>query len=89
MSEENQVENTETEATADQAASLSVQDLAVMVNVIDACSKRGAFKPSEMETVGALYSKIVNFLVASGAIKVDEPEIEEATADEETNEAAE
>ena len=83
MSEETQVENIE-----NQEVGLSVNDLAVMVNVIDACSKRGAFKPTEMETVGALYTKIVNFLVASGAIKVDEPEIEEAS-EESTEEAAE
>lgn len=83
MSEENQVENAE-----NQEVGLSVNDLAVMVNVIDACSKRGAFKPTEMETVGALYTKIVNFLVATGAIKVDEPEIEEPT-EESTEETAE
>ena len=74
MSEENQVEDT---AVNNKEVGLSVNDLAVMVNVIDACSKRGAFKPAEMETVGALYTKIVNFLVSTGAIKVDEPEIEE------------
>ena len=87
MSEETQVENTE----AQEAVSLSVNDLAVMVNVIDACSKRGAFKPSEMETVGALYTKIVNFLVASGAIKTDEAEQEtiEEPAEESTEEVAE
>jgi len=84
MSEENQVETQE-----NQAEGLSVNDLAVMVNVIDACSKRGAFKPNEMETVGALYTKIVNFLVASGAIKVDNNEEESAEESQETEEAAE
>lgn len=86
MSEENQVEETTTEA---QAEGLSVNDLAVMVNVIDACSKRGAFKPNEMETVGALYTKIVNFLVASGAIKVNDTESTDEAAGTEDDDAAE
>ena len=60
-----------------------------MVNVIDACSKRGTFKPNEMETVGALYTKIVNFLVASGAIKVDNKEEESTEESQDTEEAAE
>ena len=87
MSEENQVEIQE------EVVSLSVNDLAIMVNVIDACSQRGAFKPAEMETVGSLYTKIVSFLQASGAIKpaesgaegVDSEATEEISENEDNN----
>lgn len=52
-----------------QAPSLGLQDLTLMANILEAVSQRGAIRPAEMETVGALYSKLVAFLVANGAIQ--------------------
>lgn len=53
---------------------LSVGDLKKIVQIIQICSQRGAFKAEELKTVGDTYTNLVNFLVATGAIpKGDEP----------------
>jgi ribonucleotide reductase alpha subunit len=41
---------------------LSVQDLAQVVQVIDAAFTRGAFRASEASDVGKIYEKISNFV---------------------------
>ena len=41
---------------------LNIQDLAAMRNLVDVASARGAFRPSEMVTVGTLYNKLDGFL---------------------------
>lgn len=43
---------------------LSVNDLAVLKQVIDVASQRGAFRPNEMVTVGSIYNKLETFLGA-------------------------
>ena len=43
---------------------LSITDLAVLKNVIDVASTRGAFQASEMKTVGEVYEKLTAFLNA-------------------------
>ena len=43
---------------------LSITDLAVLKNVIDVASTRGAFQASEMKTVGEIYEKLTAFLNA-------------------------
>jgi len=80
MTEETQTEETQVEEGTSASASLSINDLATVVNIIDVCSKRGAFKPSEMETVGRLYNTLVGFLVDAGVIKTSEEQ--EAPADD-------
>ena len=50
-------------------ASLGVNDLHLMAMIIDIVSQRGAIRANEMENVGVLYNKLVNFLVANGIIK--------------------
>lgn len=53
---------------------LSVGDLKKIVQIIQICSQRGAFKAEELKTVGDTYTNLVTFLVATGAIpKGDEP----------------
>jgi len=41
---------------------LSLQNIATMVQIIDICSKRGGFEGQELEAVGGLRNRIVNFL---------------------------
>jgi len=41
---------------------LNIQDLAAMRTLIDVSSARGAYRPSEMVTVGTLYNKLDGFL---------------------------
>jgi hypothetical protein len=41
---------------------LSVTDLAVIKNIIDLASSRGAFRASEMRQVGEIYDRLTAFL---------------------------
>ena len=45
-----------------QDATLGLNDLALMANIIQVTSERGAIKANEMEAVGALYTKLVTFV---------------------------
>lgn len=45
-----------------QSVDLTVQDLAMMKNIIDLSAQRGAFKPAEMAAVGNVYNKLSAFL---------------------------
>jgi len=44
---------------------LSLRDIATTVNLIDMCSRRGGFEGPELETVGGLRTRIVEFLNAA------------------------
>lgn len=52
------------QANTSAAAELNIQDLNAMKVIIDIASSRGAFKPSEMTTVGQTYTKLSAFLEA-------------------------
>lgn len=88
--EENVNDTEVTEGANEGEATLSLNDLKTMFQVIQVCSKRAAFGPEEYETVGALYSKLYRFLLASGAITVEAPAdgVEAAADAEETDEEA-
>ena len=45
--------------------SLALNDLIMVVNVIDLCSKRGAFEGTELEAVGGLRGRLVTFIKAN------------------------
>ena len=69
---------------------MTAGDLALMVQVIDAGSQRGAWRGEELATVGALRNKL------AGIVKALNPPAEETTTEEadtaavpETKEAAE
>lgn len=47
---------------AQEAAELTISDLAAMKTIIDIASSRGAFKPNEMMAVGQTYNKLTAFL---------------------------
>jgi hypothetical protein len=66
------MENTATQTSAtntpDQPATppqLGLNDLAAVVQMIDVCSKRGAFEGPELASVGALRTRFVEFLKAN------------------------
>lgn len=50
--------------TQAQAAELTVQDLQALKNIIDVSTQRGAFKGSELMSVGQVYNKLEAFLGA-------------------------
>lgn len=75
-----QVETQAPEATEAAAPELQIRDLALAVNIIDLCSKRGAFEGPEMEQVGALRGRLATFVKAS--VPAQEEAAEEAPAEE-------
>ena len=44
---------------------IGLSDLVLMANIIQVTSERGAIKANEMQSVGALYSKLVAFVNAN------------------------
>ena len=71
---------------------LGVNDLNLMVNILDAVAQRGGVRANEMEVVGGLYTKLMNFLIASGVRQAPETEGQrmeaEAPAETDTNEGS-
>jgi hypothetical protein len=57
-----------------QGPDLTIQDLNALKNIIDVASQRGAFKPSEMMTVGQTYTKLEQFLAAVAAQQAQGPQ---------------
>lgn len=60
-------------------SNITLQDMVTMVNIIDVCSERGAYKGNELAVVGQLREKLAAF------VKLHQP----ATDAEETDESAE
>ena len=56
---------------------LTLQDLATVVNVIDVCSQRGAFKGEELSVVGQLREKFAAVVKANTPTETAEEEKEE------------
>jgi len=90
MSEEQAADTAvEQEAAAEAPPSLGIQDLAAMVQVIDVCSKRGAFEGPELESVGVLRGRLVKFVEANkppapeGEAEGEQPAAEAAPTEEE------
>ena len=53
----------ETQAGEEQEpVQLSLQDISTFVQIIDICSKRGGFEGQEMEAIGGLRNRTVQFL---------------------------
>ena len=65
-------------------ANLSLKDIAMMLSIIDVCSKRGAFEGSDLETVGSTRTKIVKFLDAAEKANADAATDEDGTDTEVT-----
>jgi hypothetical protein len=65
MTEQATAPEATTEAAAAPAPELQIRDLALAVNVIDLCAKRGAFEGPEMEQVGGLRGRLAAFVKAS------------------------
>lgn len=72
------------EAGNKQLEQLTVNDLIVIKNVFDVCSQRGAFKAEEFQTVGAVYTKLTNFLNTIMPPPPAEETAEATTGEEET-----
>ena len=67
MTEE--VQTQEAQPVEAAAPSLSIGDLIVLTNLTQAAAQRGAIRADEMEIVGGVYTKLLAFLTAAGALK--------------------
>jgi hypothetical protein len=52
-------------STATTEKSLTLNDLAAVVKMIDTCSERGAFKGNELAAIGALREKFNYFVLSA------------------------
>ena len=79
-------EVTNEQATDAVPVQLGLNDIAAFANIIDICSKRGAFEGGELETVGALRNRVVAFLqsvspaeeAAEAPAESEDPTVDEA-----------
>jgi hypothetical protein len=62
------------ETVAEQAPSLTLQDLVLVAQIIQIGSQRGAFRAEELADIGNLYTKLIAFLQATGALTPATPE---------------
>lgn len=73
---------TQSDAPAEPVAQgLTLNDLANIKQIIEVVSQRGAFRPEEMQVVGATYTRLVTFLQS---IAPAQPEATEEEAPAET-----
>tara|TARA_R100001510_G_C7542792_1_gene129657 strand:- start:135 stop:392 length:258 start_codon:yes stop_codon:yes gene_type:complete len=73
----------EVNAAAEEAApQLTLGDIATVVQIIDLVSRRGGFEGQELETVGALRSRVVKFLDANKPADGEAPEGQVPVAEE-------
>jgi hypothetical protein len=55
-------------APEDPNSTFQVNDLRLVLNLIEVCSQRGAFKANELAVVGTLFNKITGFLDKAGLL---------------------
>jgi hypothetical protein len=51
---------------------LNIADLVNVLQVFRTCAQRGAFRADEMSSVGGLYDRLQDFLIATGAVKLSD-----------------
>lgn len=73
---ENIEQPTVSDSTEQTKPTLSLQDLALMVQILQVGTKRGAWKAGELSSVGVLYDRITAFLNAAGVLTKTENEEE-------------
>ncbi len=69
-----EVQQESTVAEQPSAPSLTLQDLVLVAQIIQIGSQRGTFRAEELAEVGTLYTKLIAFLQATGALTPATPE---------------
>lgn len=64
-------------------ASVTLNDFVGMIQVIDICSKRGAFEGAELKDVGVLRSRLAEFVAANAPAKSEDEGEQEAEVEAE------
>ena len=90
MADESQEEIVEEAVVAEEPivdpTALQASDLNTMATILEAVAQRGAIRANEMELVGALYNKLMGFLVANGIRPAPGAEEQVPTGEEHTHE---
>jgi hypothetical protein len=77
-------ETTTVEQTAPQGPNLTIADLVLTAQIIQAAATKGVFRAEELKVVGDYYERLVSFLESSGAITRTPPAPAEAAPADET-----
>ena len=56
---------TDTTPNTPQPAGVSINDIATLLQIIEVCAQRGAFRAEELSSVGAVYDKVKTFIAAA------------------------
>ena len=64
MSEEVNSQITDS-VTQTPAPNITIADIAFLVQIVEVCSQRGAFRAEELTNVGAVYDRVKAFIVAN------------------------
>lgn len=62
-----------TDTQQSQGPNLTIGDLVLTAQIIQAAAAKGVFKAEELKPVGDFYDRLVTFLEASGAIQRQQP----------------
>ena len=57
-----EVSTDQTEDSTEKRTTLTLQDLALVVQIIETGTQRGTWKPDELSSVGTLYDRVTKFL---------------------------
>jgi len=60
------MENQNEESMDAERPTISLHDIAAVVQILDVCTARAVWKPQELSGVGKLYDKLVVFLDGAG-----------------------
>lgn len=71
-----------------QGPNLTIGDLVLTAQIIQAAAGKGVFKAEELRPVGDFYERLVSFLEASGAVQRTPPEAPAAATETQTQEKA-
>jgi len=66
MSEDTNTQEQPTPESEQAKPTLALQDLALMVQILQVGTKRGAWRAGELSSVGVLYDRLVSFLNSAG-----------------------
>jgi hypothetical protein len=54
-----------TEEQTTEQPNIAIQDIAFLIQIVEVCSTRGAFRAEELSSVGAVYNKVKAFIDAN------------------------
>jgi hypothetical protein len=54
-----------TEEQTTEQPNIAIQDIAFLIQIVEVCSTRGAFRAEELASVGAVYNKVKAFIDAN------------------------